>query len=115
MNAGQLNTRVMIQRPVARDVPGKAGKVTEWQDVTSAWARREDGAGSENFNGSQLVADAAVMFRIRTQRGLSIDNTMRVVTDEAGGRQTFAIVQIRPSNDRASILLVTRAGVRSDN
>jgi SPP1 family predicted phage head-tail adaptor len=108
---GRLNTRIAIERPESRDIPGKAGKVTEWRNVTMAWAARDTRAGGEQLVAGQLLADSPEIFTMHAQRGTVIDRSMRVVV----GGEVFAIEQVRQSADRADLILVCQSGVRLDS
>lgn len=110
---GRLSHRIRIERPESRDVPGKAAKVTEWRMVTAAWAARDAKAGGEVLAATQLVAAGAEIFTIHTQRGVTIDRSMRVVLE--ANQSTFAIEDVRSSADKADTILICRAGARTDS
>lgn len=64
MQAGRLDRRVTLQRPVeGRSAAGDA--TTTWQDVATIWAGRQDARGREYFAAAAVQAELETLFRIR--------------------------------------------------
>ena len=78
MKAGELDRRILIQRPVpVRNAHGE--EITGWVDVASTWAKFERVSGTEEFQAEQRSARQQVRFTIRYRSG--IEPTMTVVYD----------------------------------
>jgi SPP1 family predicted phage head-tail adaptor len=76
MNAGELDTRITIQRRQSgRDSVGQP--VETWTDVCTCWASVKTPIGMEAIRAGASVATTLVSIRIRYRTGL--DAGMRVV------------------------------------
>lgn len=78
MKAGDLDRRILIQRPV--EVRNESGEViTGWVDVAAVWAGFKRVSGTDEFKAEQRSSRQQVNFTIRYRQG--IDPKMTVVYD----------------------------------
>jgi len=78
MKAGQLDRRILIQRPVhVRNEHGE--QIEGWVDVATVWAKFERITGGEEFRAEQRTNRQQVRFTIRHRPG--VEPTMTLVYD----------------------------------
>ena len=64
LQAGELNRRITIERPLHSILEG--GDVAETTEtICTVWAKKEDLSGSERFRAMQIQSDIATRFTIR--------------------------------------------------
>lgn len=77
MQAGKLNKRVTIQKPVRSKDPDYGDFKTDWVDVSDVWASIEPLSARE-FIAAQ-AAQSEVVARIVIRHRKDIDSTMRIL------------------------------------
>lgn len=75
MRAGELNTRVTVQRKV-KTADTSGATVWDWQDVWQLWADVRHGSGLSKLKADQEISVVRASVRIRFRR--DIDHTMRL-------------------------------------
>lgn len=102
MKAGQLDKRILLQRPVVvRDEHG--GEVTGWVDVATVWAHFKRVKGDESVQAEQRTNRQDAEFTIRYRPGL--DPEMTLVYD--GERWEIDDVGEPEGSQRRELLLLT--------
>jgi len=96
----EMRERVTLQSPM-RTADGAGGADVSWTDVTTVWAKVEEGAGSERLTGERLAAQAALSLTIRYRAGVTTEMralwnarvlNIRAVRDK-GGRKRFLTLE----------------------
>lgn len=104
MKAGELDRRILVQRPV--EVRNESGEViTGWVDVATIWANFKRVNGTDEFKAEQRSSRQQVNFKIRYRQG--IDPKMTVVYD--GERYEIEDVGEAGEGRRDGLLLVAYA------
>lgn len=82
MQAGRLDQRVQLQRPVrARD--GYGAEPAGWEDVAQVWATVVPVSGRERITAPQVMAEDSIRVHLRLLAAPELDETWRLVH---GGR-----------------------------
>jgi SPP1 family predicted phage head-tail adaptor len=77
MEAGLLNRRITLQRPVEVRGADYADVQVTWQDVATVWASVEPLSGGEFFRNQEQQGELTHRVRIRWRAG--VDSKMRVL------------------------------------
>jgi len=72
---GKLDRKITIQRAIFDDDGSNQRKITGWTEIATnatPWANVEDGFGTEEFEGDQLVGIQTINFTIRFRSDISL-------------------------------------------
>lgn len=77
MQAGKLNSRITIQKRTQEQLPG-GQPADKWIDVKSVWAWHKPLNGRTGVSGNIIKAINGNSWRIRFNKDLELDTSMRV-------------------------------------
>lgn len=107
---GRLDSRITLQQP-ANTLDDQGSALTEWADLATAWAGREEISGAEALAGTSRVATADCKFTMRFQSAFrNLTLTARIQWRGV----YFEIVRIDADNASRPSLLTLTARRNSD-
>jgi len=108
MNAGKLNTKATIQKPVRADDSFGSVGVT-WQGVGSTWIEILDSKSREFVQVAQSQAETTHVIRTRFQRGITSEN--RLTYNDAGTTRTLNILGVVNTGNANKELMIAAVEV----